>query len=263
MTTNQNLLEKYGFAFPKGSPHVSRTMMTEELGLLLGFVHDPSAPRADYVQAIVADNCLGKKTEKNRLISKRYLVELYALDPSLILFRALRYFWARDESGRPLLAFLCAYARDPMLRASAEYILPLPEGSLVTRVTMETFLDDLSPGRYSPGKLASNAKNLNSTWTQSGHLRGRTNKKRSRAAPTPGSVSYALLLGYLCGFRGHSLFSNEYAKLLDSSLDEAVHLAEAASRRGWIVFKRVGDVVEANFPNLMSNQEMGWLREQN
>ncbi len=263
MTSQKKRLEKFGFAFPKGSPHVSRTMMSEELGLLLDFVSDPDAERADYVQAIVADNCLGKKTEKNRLISKRYLVELYALDPALLLFRALRFFWNRDVSGRPLLAILCAYARDAMLRASAKYILPLSEGSPITRASMEAFLGDLAPGRYSPGKLASNAKNLNSTWTQSGHLKGRTNKIRSSAVPTPGSVSYALLLGYLCGFRGHSLFTSEYAKLLDCSFDEAAQLAEGASRKGWVVFKRVGDVVEVNFPNLIAKQEMEWLREQN
>lgn len=263
MTTNQNLLEKFGFAFPKGSPHVSRTVMSEELGLLLEYVSDPDAMRVDYVRAIVADNCLGKKTEKNRQISKRYLVELYALDPALLLFRALRFFWKRDVSGRPLLSILCSYARDTMLRASAKYILPLAEGSSVTRTSMEAFLDGLDPGRYSPGKLASNAKNLNSTWTQSGHLRGRANKVRSRAVPTPGSVSYALLLGYLCGFRGHSLFTNEYAKLLDCSYDEAAQLAVSASRKGWIVFKRVGDVVEVNFPNLITKQEVEWLREQN
>ncbi|HDR14884.1 MAG TPA: hypothetical protein ENN79_05235 [Desulfobacteraceae bacterium] len=256
-------LERFGFAFPKGSPHVSRTMMSKELGMLLDYVKDPDAPRTDYIRAIVTDNCLGKKTDKNRLISKRYLVELYALDPSLLLFRALRFFWKRDETGHPLLSLLCAYARDTMLRASAKYILPLPEDSTVSRASMETFLDDLDPGRYSPGKLASNAKNLNSTWTQSGHLKGRTNKIRSRALPTSGSVCYALLLGYLCGIRGRSLFSSEYTRLLDCSFDTAAEFAEAASRRGWIVFKRVGDVIEALFPNVMNEQEMEWLHEQN
>ena len=263
MQGRESPLERFGFAFPKGSPHVSRTMMFAELGLLLDCVSDPDANRADYVRAIVADNCLGKRTEKNRLISKRYLVELYALDPAFLLFRALRFFWKRDVSGRPLLGILCAYARDTMLRASANYILPLSEGTQVTRASMEKYLDDLAPSRYSPGKLASNAKNLNSTWTQSGHLWGRTNKTRSRALPTPGSVSYALLLGYLRGFRGHSLFTNEYATLLDCSFDEAAQLAEDAGRKGWIVFKRVGDVVEVSFPTLITRQEMEKLHEPN
>lgn len=262
-TTIQNHLKRFGFAFPKGSPHVSRTMMSEELGMLLNYVSDPGAQRADYVRAIVTDNCLGKRTEQNRLISKRYLVELYALDPSLILFRALRFFWKRDENGRPLLSILCAYARDTMLRASAQYILTLPQGSAVSRAGMEAFLDDLAPGRYSPGKLASNARNLNSTWTQSGHLKGRTNKTRSRPRPTAGSVSYALLMAYLSGSRGHSLFTSEYAGLLDCSFDTAARLAEDASRGGWIVFKRVEDVIEVLFPSLITEQEMGWIREQN
>ena len=62
---------------------------------------------------------------------------------------------------------------------------------------------------------------------------------RSRAMATPGSVSYALFLGYLIGVRGEALFRTEYfAHLLDCSLDQAIELAEEASRRGWIVFKQ-------------------------
>ena len=259
----KNNLKNLGFAFPVGSPHVSRTMMLAELGILLEFVADPQAPQKDYIHAVVQDNCLGKRTAKNRLISKRYLVELYSLDPNLALFRALLFFWQRDQGGHPLLALLCVYARDTLLRASAKYILPLTEGSLVTRESMELFLDNLAPGRYSPGKLASNAKNLNSTWTQSGHLAGRVRKIRQRPEATAGSVAYALLLGYLTSARGKALFRTEYVKLLDCSFNKAIELAEVASRKGWIVFKRVGDVIEVLFPNLITAQEMEWLREQN
>ncbi|ADH86836.1 hypothetical protein [Desulfurivibrio alkaliphilus] len=262
MTRKKDNLASFGFAFPAGSPHVSRTMMLAELTLLLDYVQDPAASRADYIQAIVEDNCLNKRTERNRLISKRYLLELYALDHELLLFRALLFYWRRDPAGRPLLALLCAYARDSLLRASSRYILPLPAGAAVTRESTEEFLDSLAPGRYSPGKLASNAKNINSTWTQSGHLRGRTNKKRSHPTTTSGPLAYALLLAYLTGVRGSSLFHGEYVKLLDCSFDRAVALAQEASQRGWLVCKRVGDVIEVLFPNLINEQEMGWLREQ-
>jgi hypothetical protein len=51
--------------------------------------------------------------------------------------------------------------------------------------------------------------------------------------------------------------------LLDCSLDKMIELAEDASRRGWITLKRVGQVVEVLFPNLITAQEMEWLREQN
>ena len=50
--------------------------------------------------------------------------------------------------------------------------------------------------------------------------------------------------------------------MLDCSFDKAIELAEEASRKGWIVFKRVGDVIEVLFPNLINEQEMEWLREQ-
>jgi hypothetical protein len=259
---NKSYLLKLGMAFPKGSPHVSRTMMLAELGLLLEYVTNPNASRDNYIRAIVEDNCLGKRTEKNRQISKRYLLELYSLDRETLLFRALLFFWQRDAQGRPLLALLCAYARDTLLRASAKYILPLAEGALVTRENTEEFLEQLAPGRYSPGKLASNAKNLNSTWTQSGHLAGRVRKIRSRVTPTAGSVAYALLLAHVAGGRGPALLQSEYLKALDCPPDRAVELAEEASRRGWLVWKRVGDVIEVCFPGLINEQEMEWLREQ-
>jgi hypothetical protein len=45
-------------------------------------------------------------------------------------------------------------------------------------------------------------------------------------------------------------------------MGRAVALAEEASRRGWIVFKRVGEVIEVLFPRLITPQEMEWIREQ-
>lgn len=254
-------LTKLGFAFPKGSPHVSRTIMLAELELLLEYA-GPAAGKADYSKAIIETNCLAKRTEKNRQISRRYLVELYGLDRDRLLFRSLLFFWSRDPKAHPLLALLCAYARDPLLRASAKYILALPAGALVTRETMEDFLDKLAPGRYSSGKLASNAKNLNSTWTQTGHLQGRVRKIRNRANPTAGSVAYALLLAYLTGGRGPALLQSEYLKVLDCPPERAVELAEEASRKGWLLWKRVGDVIEVHFPGLINPKEMEWLREQ-
>jgi hypothetical protein len=111
--------------------------------------------------------------------------------------------------------------------------------------------------------LISTAQNLASSWTQTGHLSGRVKKFRSRAKATAGSTAYALLLGFLTGERGESLFKTDYARLLDCSFEEAVELAETASRKGWIVFKRVSNVIEVLFPALLSLQEMEGIREQN
>jgi hypothetical protein len=66
----------------------------------------------------------------------------------------------------------------------------------------------------------------------------------------------------LSGVRGQALFQTEYIKLLDCTFDKAVELAEEASRKGWIVFKRIGDVIEVLFPNLINQEDMEKLREQ-
>lgn len=262
-TTEKNKrLALFGFSFEKGGAHTARTMMLDELTTLLAFLNCPKAEKSDYLNAIDAENCLGKRSSKTRILTYRHLVDLYSLDPTIVLFRALIYFWNRDIESQPLLALLCTYARDPILRSTAPFILKFPEGTRIKRESLEQFIDDQEPGRFSSATLKSTAQNVNSTWTKSGHLDGRAIKTRVRANPTAGSVSYALFLGYLSGVRGQMLFRTEYTKLLDCTFDKAIELAEEASRRGWIVFKHIGDVIEVLFPNLINQEEMEWLREQ-
>lgn len=256
-------LKRLGFSYERGGVHTARTMMLAELCALLSFVDVADATRADYLEAIQTANCLGKRSGKTRTLTFRHLADLYALDPSLLVFRALRFFWQRDLDGQPLLAALCAYTRDPMLRATAPFILGFPEGATITRESMEDLIDAQEPGRFSKATLKSTAQNINSSWTQSGHLAGRVRKVRARAVATPGAVSVALLLGYVSGLRGESLFKSDYTKMLDCSFERTMELAEDASRRGWISLKRVGQVVEVLFPNLITAQEMEWLREPN
>jgi hypothetical protein len=238
-------------------------MMLAELRGLLAFVDNPGAPKAEYLEAIQTSNCLRKRSGKTRTLTYKHLLDLYALDPKLMVFRTLRFFWQRDAEGQPLLAALCAYSRDSILRATAPFVLGFQEGATITRESMEEFLDAQEPGRFSKATLKSTAQNVNSSWTQSGHLAGRVRKIRTRAVPTPGAASLALLLGYVSGLRGESLFKSDYTQMLDCSFERTIELAEDASRRGWISFKRVGHVVEVLFPNLITAQELEWLREQN
>ncbi|MBI4317921.1 MAG: hypothetical protein HY675_05480 [Chloroflexi bacterium] len=260
--TQNDSLARFGFGFGRGGAHLARTMMLSELDALLAYVGRPDASKADYRRAIEEENCLGKRSGRTRGLTYGHLVDLYSLDPAVTLFSALLFFWRRDPTGRRLLALLCAYGRDRVLRLSAPFILEFPEGATVTRQALEEHLERCEHGRFSKVTLEATAQRINSTWTQSGHLIGRAHKMRSRAIPTPGAVAYALLLGYLAGVRGEQLFRTEYAKLLDCSYERAIELAEDASRRGWIVFKRVGNVIEVLFPNVLREHEMEWVREQ-
>lgn len=256
-------LARFGFSFERGGAHSSRTIMLEELGTLLSYMDRNDAEKSDYLHAIDEDNCLGKRSKKTRLLTYRHLLDLYSLDHTKILFRSLLFFWQRDKAAFPLVALLCAYSRDSILRSTASFILKFPEGATVSRESLEEFIDAQEPGRFSKATLKSTAQNINSTWTKSGQLSGKNKKIRTRAIPAAGSISYALLLGYLQGIRGQALFQTEYIKILECSFERAIELAEEASRKGWIILKRVGDVIEVLFPLLINQEEMEWLREQN
>lgn len=260
---NSDILSRFGFRLEKGNTHAARSMMLDELQALLACVRNPDAIKSDYRKAIVEENCLGKRSEETRKITSMHLGFLYGLDPSITTFRALRFFWDRDIAGRPLLALLSAYARDGLVRKSAPIILQLAEGAIFHKEKLEEYINGDNPNRFTEVSLKSVVRNLSATWTKSGHLIEKENKIRTRAKATTGSTAYALFLGYLCGVRGEALFSTEFAKLLDCSAARAVELAEEASRRGWINFKRIGKVMEVQFTNLLTAQEREWIHEQN
>jgi len=258
---SQDALSLFGFSFQRGS-HNARTIMLEELRALLAYVDNTDASKEIYYEAIIADNCLSKRSGKTRKLTARHLTTLYGLNPDLIIFRALLYLWRRDSDAQPILALLCSYARDGILRMSAPHIFAAPEGGSVSTQNMAEFIESKMPGSYSESTLRSTAQNLNSSWTKAGHLKGRAKKVRQKFVPSPGAAVFALLLGYLKGVRGESLFETEYAQLLDCPKDRIIELAETAARRGWIVFKKVGNVIEVLFPNNITSTEMELVREQ-
>ncbi len=255
-------LEELGFSAGNSGAHLSRTMMLPELTELLHYLPDDNASREQYFSVITEENCLAKRSGRTRLLTARHLADLYTLDDNFLLFRGLKYFWARDEAARPFLALLLSYTRDAILRQSAPLILKAEPGIQVTRQSLEALIEETFPDRFSEATLRSAAQNINSTWTHAGYLKGRTKKIRIQPEPSAGAVAYALLLGYITGVRGEELFATDYIKLLDCSQVKAIELAEEASRKGWMVFKRVDRVIEVAFRTLINDQEMELLREQ-
>ena len=257
--TSDMVLAQFGFAADSGSAHLARSYMLDELQGLLHYVPNPDASRAEYAAAIVDENCLGKRSGQTRKLTLRHLADLYALDSSVPLFRTLRFFWSRDDAAQPLLALLCACSRDSLLRQTAAFILKLPVAAAVPRSDMEDYLAQTYPDRFSAATLKSTAQNVLTTWTKSGHLHGKVNKTRARAHATPAAAAYALYLSYVLGARAAMLFESPYMALLDCSPAEAVELAGIAARRGWLISKRIGDVIEIRFPDLLTPEEREWL----
>jgi hypothetical protein len=250
----RSLPEELGFRSGTGSVHESRTIMLEELRLLLDRL-PADAPTDDYRRAIIDDNVLGKPTRSTRLKTAKYLTGLYALDPSRAVFRLLRHFWGADPSGRPMLAYLAAAARDPLLRECSDVVLELPSGQPLGAPTIALALSGRYPARFVASTLHATAQRLASSWTQAGYLSGKADKRRSRPTVTPQVTGYALVLGYLAGLRGKMLLESTWARLLDRTPAEVMELAVEASKQGWLQLKAAGSVVAITFPGLLTPRE--------
>ncbi len=224
--------------------------MLSELSLLLESVPTDSMPE-DYRRAVLDENVLLKGAATTRVKSLRHLRELYTLNGEDLRFGALRALWDFDPPSQPLLALLCAVSRDALLRSTANLIIYTPVGSPVDADMLAEAVAASFPDRLTPSILAKVGRNAASSWTQSGHLKGRVKKVRVRASASVGAVVYALMLGHLSGVRGLPLYETLWARLLDASPNEIDTLAFAASQRGLLEYRRMGDVAEFGFSKLL------------
>lgn len=238
-----------GFRLGAKGTHTSRTLMLPELSAALAAV-PVNGSRVDYAAAIIDANCLGKQTAATRRLTNQRLGELYALDPEVPLFRVLRRLWEGDEAGRPLLALQCALARDPLLAATAAAIFELPPGGEFQRDAVRNALHKAVDDRLNEATLEKVIRNVASSWSQSGHLEGRTFKRRRRVNATPASVAYGLYLARLAGFRGAQLFTSGWVSVLDCAPPRARELALEAKRIGLIDLRAAGEVVDISFERL-------------
>jgi len=248
-----SLAEIHGFRIKPTGIHLSRTMMLEDLRAVLSACPD-CLNLPHYEAAIVDDNVLAKPTARSARMSFDRLRELYAFDPALRIFRALVDIWPSERSAQPLVALLCATARDPILRAITPFLLDHNAGATITPLAIAQEAERRFPGKFQSTSLQRLGRNVASSWTQAGLLRGRQKKARARAEAHPVAVAYALLLGDLCGRRGQALFTTLWASMLDASPHELRRHAEQASREGWIDYRAAGDVVEVTFSHLMREE---------
>ena len=204
------------------------------------------ADQAAYSEAVVAQNALGKATAASRHHSRQRLRELYGCDPRLPIFRILRRLWALDEPGRPVLTLLAALARDPVLRATAPAVLPLPVGAELVRGSFIEVIRAGTGDRFKEAVLDKIARNAASSWSQSGHLRGRMRKLRRRVEPTPGALAFAVWLGAQEGLGGAALLESRWAAVLDSTPAGLAEVTRRAARLGLLELRVGGGVFEVS-----------------
>jgi hypothetical protein len=249
------LRTEFGFKTGVSSAHTARTMMLADLSALLAAAPE-EAKREDFNRLIVKENVLGKRTTSNRWLTARHLADLYALDHSVTVFRLLRFFWNADQPARPMLALLCAQARDARFRLSAKKVLETKLGETLTSEDFVSFFNHELPGHFSEAMTLSLAQNVAASWAQAGFFKGKVHKVRTRPVVRPATAAYALSLGYLCGLHGQLLIESVWARLLDMPRDQIIRLAQEASKRGWLDFKGAGNVFEINFRQLLTTKEI-------
>jgi hypothetical protein len=241
--------ERLGFRSGSKGTHSSRTLMLLELEAVLSAAPG-LADRAAYAAAIVDANCLGKPTISTRRLSNQRLGELYALDQRVPLFRVLRHLWSVDASAHALLAMLVCLARDPLFLTSAHSILSLSIGAETQRASLRDALRRIVGERMNEDTVDKVARNVSSSWTQTGHLSGRTFKFRQRVSAPATAVAFALWIGNVVGFRGEELLKTGWIAALDCTATSARGLALEAKRLGLVDMRTAGDVVEFGLDRL-------------
>lgn len=235
-----------------GGPSTSQTIMVSSLQHLLSVLPPNARPDA-YRSAVMDDNVLAKGTTSGREWAFRQLRRFYALDPDTLLFRALRDLWTDDPAGQPLLALLCAMARDPVLRATSSVIVTAEPGQAIGPVDFDAAIEEAFPGAYKESTRVATAQKVASSWAQAGHLHAEKQNRKVRVLvhPTPGAVTYALLLGHLQGQRGQGLFDTVWARVLDQPKSQLSDLAATADQRRMLEFRNAGGVIEVSFHHLL------------
>jgi hypothetical protein len=246
---DQHQLEAFGFKLREGGAHISRTIMLEEITRVLAST-GMADQVDDYRRAVLEKNVLGKSTESTRQKTFRHLRELYALSDKMPIFSVYRQLMRIDQQSGPLLSFLTAWARDPLLRASTPAVLSATTGDRVTGGDFQQALAEAYPHQYSAKNIDKIARNAASSWTQSGHLSGRTKKIRIRVQARPAAITLALILAHVAGIAGEQIFSSIWCRLLDLNASEARSLAEQAHRQELLTLRAIGPVVEISFPRL-------------
>lgn len=230
-----------GFRLSGGGVHQSKTMMLRELdGLFTAQAATGEAP----VTLVLDANVLDKPTGSARRLALERLRGLYGIGSELAVSRVLAALWRLDPVGRPLLALLCALARDPLLRDSAEVIVPASAGMPIRWPLIADRLVSAHSDRFSPKMLKSLSQNCASSWTQSGHLQGKVAKRRARPMASPASVAYAAWLATLAGFGGPALMDSPWLDVLDRSRDERLGLLRQAEALGLTRVRAAGEMVE-------------------
>jgi hypothetical protein len=231
-----------GLRLTGGGGHQSKTMMLGELTTILAIAETRGLSEA--IRAVQTENLLGKHSTSAAVSALKNLFSLYGLKAPPAITRAMIRLWAGDANSHPLLAVLCALARDPLLRDTADAVLNAPIGQRFGASELTEVLAERHSDRFSYKTLRSLGQNCASTWTQSGHLIGKVAKVRTQVEATPEAAALAALIAQVSGFGGPTVLTSPWMAVLDASPEEQLGLLRRAQGRGLVRVRHAGAVFE-------------------
>ncbi len=183
--------------------HTTRTMMLAYLTAI-----PPAAPkdakREDLNRVSVVEKVQGKRTTSNHWLTGWDLAELCGLDSGITLFPLLRSLWDGGEPSRPMLASplrSCA-GRAPLRLSAATALETNPSDALTSENSVKVFNRERL-GRLRESATLSLTQSVRMTWAQAAFLMRKIKGVLIRLFVPPAAAAYAIVLGNLCGLRGH------------------------------------------------------------
>lgn len=233
-----------------GGANTSHTIAVPLIKNLLA-AGGPSTTLQEYETVAIDQNVLGRGTFEGRRRTFRYLRELYLLDGTRLLFRGLRDLWSEDPAAQEQLAGLSAFARDSVFRAGSAAVLDATVGDTVRADDIARAVNAVFPDAYNAATLHKIGRNSASSWTQTGHLVGKTGKARAPFRARPVASVFAAFIGHLEGRRGQDLLSSSWTRFLCLPPERMSADLREATQRGYVEFRSGGGVVECGFSHLL------------
>jgi hypothetical protein len=136
------------------------------------------------------------------------------------------------------------------LLATVEVIIRMPANTEFQRTAMRDAVAEVVQERLNESTLNTVVRNTASSWTQTGHLEGRTFKFRRLVRATPPTVALALYLAHAAGFPAKESLNTGWLKILDCDVSASLDLAAAAKRMGLLDLRVGGGIIDLEFDRL-------------
>ena len=121
----------------------------------------------------------------------------------------------------------------------------------------------MHPAKFSATTIRATAQRIASSWKQAGFIEGKVKNIRRQPAITPNIDAFALVLGYLNGARGESLFQTIWAKAIMLPERELRTLTHRAAMAGLLHYQHAGAITIIHFNHLFQALDIHGDNEQN